>query len=213
MSSDTKLLTWLVIGVFIVSLFGVWGAWQDSQSLSKDEVKGIVAQELANMPQPTDPPSAQEIADLVVVPEAPEVESADNELLNDFLQDEYAEEFEEIEDAAEDDFFAEIQDDDEEELEDEFEGLFDFLEANIEGFKELTDVDEEDVDVTVKLLGLKEDADKSAEVVVEFTVEYSKVDAPINDEWEATVFVSGLVTYEEGDFGDEEVTDLLYALE
>ena len=83
MSNDNKLLVWLVVICLVLSFFGLWGAWTD-KGVDKDEVKEIVATEIAKIPEPVIPevPTAEEIAALVVVPE-PDFEKLKSPLLSE----------------------------------------------------------------------------------------------------------------------------------
>lgn len=199
MSNDKKsLLTLLVVLVLIVSFFGLWGAWKDTSSLNESEIRGIVATEVGKikMPDVTIPsvPTAQEIADLVVIPGPGDV---DNDRINDLWEDMYSEGIKELEDAAELNAKAELKDDD-------WEILEEYLELTIEGFYEIEDVDYEDTEITVLNLGLGEDEDKVVEVVYELEVEYSLKEGPVTNH-RKIVFATANIVYEEGDLDDEEV--------
>ncbi len=199
MSNDKKsLLTLLVVLVLIVSFFGLWGAWKDTSSLNESEIRGIVATEVGKikMPDVTIPsvPTAQEIADLVVIPGPGDV---DNDRINDLWEDMYSEGIKELEDAAELNAKAELKDDD-------WEILEEYLELTIEGFYEIEDVDYEDTEITVLNLGLGEDEDKVVEVVYELEVEYSLKEGPVTNH-RKIVFATANIVYEEGGLDDEEV--------
>jgi len=166
--------------------------------LSESEVKKIVSDEVAkidfSMPDVV-VPTAQEIADLVVVPKADEL---DNNKVDDLWKDLYGEEIDEIEANAEEDALAELEDDD-------YEVLEDYLIENlILPVDELEDVDVEDVDVEVINLGLEEDEDKVAQVVFEIEVEYSLEQGEVTNYKKDLVVVYDVV-YDEGDFDDEDV--------
>ncbi len=199
MSNDKKsLLTLLVVLVLIVSFFGLWGAWKDTSSLNESEIRGIVATEVGKiqMPDVTIPsvPTAQEIADLVVIPGPGDI---DNDRINDLWEDMYAVEIKELEDAAELNAKAELKDDD-------WEILEEYLELIIADFYVLKDVDYEDTEITVLNLGLGEDEDKVVEVVFELEVKYNLREGPIT-RYRKIVFATANVVYEEGDLDDEEV--------
>ncbi len=163
--------------------------------------KKIEAKQTVNVP------SAQEIASLVVIPEVvipefkvPEYEvpvfESDNKV-DDLWKDLYSAEIDELEAAAEDEATWELEDDD-------WELLFDFLEANIEGFDKLKNVEVEDVEVSVLELGLEEDEDKVAEVVFELEIRYT-LEEGVVQRYKEDVIATANVVFEEGDFDDEEV--------
>ncbi len=172
--------------------------------LSKADVTKIVSEEVAKIEIPTSEnvtiPTAEEIAAFVVIPE---VESADNALLNEFLKNEFNETYFEIEAAALKDATDELEKKDYRVVE---EYLMTLL-AEGEVLDEASiDVDfkDKDVDVVVTALGLNEDEDKSARVTFEIEVEY-ELEEGARDTFEKDMVVVFDVVYDEGDFSDEEV--------
>ena len=197
MSNDNKLLVWLVVICLVLSFFGLWGAWTD-KGVDKDEVKEIVATEIAKIPEPVIPevPTAEEIAALVVVPEPGEM---DNDRIEDLWEDLYATEISDLEDAAENDAIAELEDDD-------WEIIEEYFELTIEGFYVLTDVDYEDTEVTILKLGLGEDEDRVVDVVFELEVKYTLREGPITRYRKIVLATANVVyEYEDGELDDKEV--------
>ncbi|KKM01934.1 hypothetical protein LCGC14_1789440, partial [marine sediment metagenome] len=88
----------------------------------------------------------------------PEIENADNLLLNDFLESQFSEEYAEIKDEAEYYALEELEDHD-------YRVVVNYLKSLIVGLDENSiDVDIEETYLKVVLLGLNEDEDKSARV-------------------------------------------------
>lgn len=138
-------------------------------------------------------PSAEEIAALVTV------EDADNENLNEFLEDYFGEEYTNIKDAAEEFATEELEDND-------YEVVVNYLKTLVEGLDEdSVNVDIEDVDVTVTALGLKEDEDKSATVKFEIEVEY-ELEEGVVEEYKLDLDLEYNVEFDEGDLDDESVS-------
>ena len=166
-------------------------------------------------------PSAQEIADLVVIPEVvvPEWEvpvipefKSDNKV-DDLWKDLYSVEISELEFNAEENATDELRDLRKEAKSESDGALYDFLKANIEGLDEVTYIEKisnMDIEVNILELGLEEDEDKVAEVVFEFKIEYTLENGIVQD-YKEDVIATANVVYEEGDFGDEEV-ELVFAL-
>ncbi len=167
------------------------------------EVRTIVREELAAVSGSSDldvvGPTAAEIAAEI------NVESADNVLLNEFLESRpmFVEKIEDIEEEAE--FYAV------EELEDHnYRVIVDHLMSLVEGVDEDTiEVVVEDTEFKILALGLGEDEDKSARVTFEIEVDYKvRVESEygyIIEDYSTDVVVVYDVVFEEGEFGDEEV--------
>jgi len=128
----------------------------------------------------------------------PEIQNADNELLNEFLENEFSANYTEIKDEA---YFVAL-----EELEDhDYRVVVEYLMSLIEGVDEdLIDVDVDDFEVKVTKLGLGEDEDKSATVTFELEVNY-ELEEGVNDDFNKDIIVVYNVVFDEGDFGDEDV--------
>ena len=207
---DEKTLLKLLVGVVAISLIvSVFGFFSLSGNLDVPTAAEVAALVVIPAAAEVNVPTAQEIADLVVIPE---VESADNALLNDFLENEFSEEYDVIEGNATEYAFEELEDHD-------FRVIVKYLKTLLTEGEELDedsiqiggkDLDQakigdlEDVDVTVTKLGLGEDDDKSATVTFELEVEY-ELEEGVRDEFEQDFVVTFDVVFDEGDFGDEEV--------
>lgn len=199
MEKDNLLIVLVLLVAFlsIVTMFMIM-----STSMTKDQVKSIVSTEVAKVSLP-DVPTAQEIADLIVVPAAPEVvvpEFPNDERLREVWESEYSDEIEEIEEHAEEDAVAEIEDRD-------FRDLVKWLEANVENFDELhsdPDFDHSETEMEVLALGLERDEDKVASFYFEVDIRYELTEGA-DQRYKDTVYVTGTVTYDEGDFDDEDV--------
>ncbi len=126
----------------------------------------------------------------------PEIQNADNALLNEFLEDNFEVEYNAIKDLAL--IYAE------DELEDhDDEVVVDYLESLIEGFDEDSiHVSIEETDIEVTALGLKEDEDKSARVTFELEVDYDvRVESENGytmEEYSKDIVVIYDVVFEEG---------------
>ena len=129
----------------------------------------------------------------------PEIENADNALLNEFLESEFSVEYEEIEEAAEEYALEELERKD-------FRVVEDYIKTLIEGVldEDSLEVDVDDVEIKVTMLGLDEDEDKSALVTFELEVEY-ELEEGIVETHKKDLVVSYKVLFDEGDFDDEEV--------
>lgn len=204
MEKNTGLLVTLIIVLAAINLIGllVIGSNQvDEQALANK----VTAQVISQIPAPESVPTAAEIAALITVPSAPEVnvpEFKSDSHVQDLWEDLYAEEIDELETEAYDVAELELEDDD-------YEALTDWLEANIEGFDELEDVDVDDYEINIIELGLDEDEDKIAEVVFELEIEYTLLEGVVQD-YKKQLIATANVLFEEGDFDDEEV-ELVFA--
>jgi len=128
----------------------------------------------------------------------PEIENADNFLLNEFLKIEFADEYNSIEVNATVFALEELEDDD-------YEVVVDYLMSLVEGVDEdKVDVDVDDTNVKVTKLGLEEDEDKSARVTFEVEVSY-RLEEGVNTKFNKDLLVVYDVVFDEGDFNDEEV--------
>jgi len=204
MVEKTNQSVWLAAALILVVLIA--GLFIVSGSLNKaiDERQTVYV------------PSAQEIADLVVIPEFPEFEAPvyeapvfeSDEQVSDLWKDLYSVEIAELELEAEDAATLELEDLIDEAENEEDGALYDFFVANIEGFDELKNVYIEEVEVEIVELGL-EDEDKVAEVVFELEIKYT-LESGVVQKYKDDVFATANVVFEEGDFSDEEV-DLVFA--
>ena len=197
------LIGFIVQGAMVVSKFS-------SDGVTQEQVQQVVREEVAKIVIPAQPvpviPTAAEIAAEI------NVENADNDLLNKFLESRnmFATEIVELEDEAK--FYAL------EELEDhDYRVVVDYLMSLVEGVDE-DELEEwldehsfiEDTDVKVTKLGLEEDEDKSARVTYELEVDYEvRVESEygyVIEDYSKDLVVVYDVVFEEGDFSDEEVT-------
>lgn len=192
----------LIVLLMIINLFGFMSI--TPEKLDQDALANkVTAQVIGQIDIPTASEIAAEIPP-VVIPEivVPEPKELNNNRIDDLWKDLYGEEIDELEANALDVAEIELEDDD-------YDLLVKYLEANIEGFDELMDVDVEDTEVAVISLGLEEDEDKTAEVVFELEIEYTLIEGVVQD-YKKQIIVTANVVFEEGDFNDEEV-ELVFA--
>ena len=192
----------IISGVMVANSRSVEGV---TVQLDEGKLRTIVSEEIAKIPGSSGfegvVPTAAEIAAEI------NVESADNALLNEFLESEFSVEYGLIEDAAEPFALDELEDHD-------YRVISDYL---ITLLSEGQDLEEEDgeylmwvefekIDVKVTKLGLGEDEDKSARVTYEIEVEYELDEGSIGEivQYKDLVVVYDVV-FDEGDFSDEEV--------
>jgi len=203
MTDKTVGTIWLATALLVVILiagFAITGS-----GVSKSELNAVLDTKLASFEAPN-VPSAEEIASLIQVPSVPEVqipEFKSDDKVSDLWNDLYSAEIDELELEAENAATLELEDED-------YELLVDFLEANIEGFDELKDVDYDEIEVSVIELGLEDDENKVAEVVFELEIEYTLQEGVVQD-YKKDVLCTANVVFEEGDF-DEEKIDLVFTL-
>lgn len=148
--------------------------------------------------------SAQEIADLVVIPEMKEIDVPEfkgESMVKDMWEDMHSVNISLLKEHAYNDTVLEFK-------ADKYEDLVEWLELNIEDFDELVGYEvkfnEDDCEVEVVELGLEEDEDKSAKVVCEVKVKYDLKEGA-DESYKKYVMFSSDVSYEEGDFSDEKV--------
>ena len=197
-------LVLLVAALSVITMFVVLAS-----STSEDEIKKIVASEIAKIPMPVEPvvPTAEDIVALIVIPEVVIPEFPNDERLREVWEKQYSDEIEEIEENAEEDAVAEIKDRD-------YRDLVKWLEANVENFDELhsdPDFDHSETEIEVTALGLERDEDKVASFYFEVDVRYELTEG-VDQRYKDTVYVTGTVTYDEGDFDDEDV-ELMYSFD
>jgi hypothetical protein len=182
-----------VLGMIAMLLVGALGAVALNEPQVIETQKVVTQDKLVEK----DCPECKCDCPNVTIPEM-KVENADNELLNDFLEEEFSEEYSAIEDNATHYATEELEDDD-------YEVIVDYLKESVEGLDEdKVDVSIDDVDTTVTKLGLDEDEDKRARVEFEVEVEY-ELEEGVRDEFEKDLVVTYDVLFDEGDFSDEEV--------
>ena len=208
---ENKLLLWvmIVVGVLLAGIT-VWSVGNiDNEGMSEaDKTKfktDIATMVLSNIPQPA---TAEEIAANVVIPglDVPEwdiPEFKGEKMVEDLWEDMYSDEIDEIESEVE--YYAM------EELEDhDYKVIVKYMMVLIEEIDEDSiDVYVDDWEVTVTELGLEEDDDKSARVTYEIEVDYEvRVESEYGytiEDYSKDLVVTYDVTFDEGDFSDEEV--------
>jgi len=115
----------------------------------------------------------------------------------DVFEKVYEDEIDTLEDNAQNDSEDEVS-------EDNYEVIVDYLEDTINNFDEVEDVNLDDSEAQYLELGLEEDEDKVAEVTLEYLVEYTLKEGETTT-YLKLVTVTATVTYDEGDYSDEEV--------
>lgn len=192
----------IVVGIIlaaltIVSIIVESGNGVDEEALSDR----ITAQVISQIDVPTAVEIAAEIP-AVEIPEVPAPKDLNNNRIDDLWEDLYEDDIDELEAEAYDVAEVELEDND-------YELLTEWLEANIEGFDELEDVDVDDYEITVIELGLEEDEDKVVEIVFELEIEYSLQEGVAQD-YKKDMIATASVSFDEGDFSDEDV-ELVFA--
>lgn len=199
MENDMKLGIFLLCVIGLICIGNSFAIMKIESGISQDDLQ----KEIAKIPQVEMPeiviPTAEEIASKIEVPMPGEL---DNSKISDLWEDLYDEEIEILLSHAEEDSLIEIEDDN-------YELLEDYLKSLFEGFDEIEDVDVEEVDCEVKILGLEEDEDKVAVCEYELEVEYSLKEG-MSVDYKKDILVTAEVSYEEGDF-DEEKVNLIFA--
>jgi len=191
----------VAVALLVATMFMIGGQTEVDQNALASK---ITADVLASIPAPEAVPTAAEIAALIpapVTPEVPEVvipEFKSDEKVQDLWDDLYATEIEELEDEAFALYLEEFEDD-------EYELLVEWLETQFTDFDELEDIDEEDCDLEVTMLGLEDDEDKEVEIVCEYDIKYT-LKTGVAQKYKNTYFVTSTVFFEEGDYSDEELT-------
>jgi hypothetical protein len=210
MEKNTGLLVGCLVFLAVLNLVGffVLGSHNVDEQALADKV---TAQVIKNLPEAPAMPTAAEIAAQIVVPEAPSApavtapEFTENEKVNDLWENLYSDQIDELETEAYNVAVSELEKKD-------FKFLENFLEGSIVGFDELKSVSHyelDDCDVNVVNLGLDEDEDKVATVNCDLKVKYSLLEGTDND-FKKTVELEATVTFDQGDFEDEDV-ELVFA--
>lgn len=204
-NDNSKLLVGLVVLVAVISLISM--SVSIGNQVNEDELSDkITADVISQIPEQevqeinTDE-IASSVATLISATEAEvpqESELTDNEKLNDVWEKVFAENITELKDKAIDVAVEELEKDD-------YEVLEDLLKETVEGFDEIVNVSGEDFEASIVELGLGEDEDKSATVEFELEVEYTLKEGLTDSEYKKVIFVTADVSFEEGDFDDEEV--------
>ena len=151
---------------------------------------------------------SSELESELVCPEVSEYQMNEEMLFNqfqEFLGREFENESNEIKVAAEPLALLELEDHDYRVVVDHLMSLVEGIDVDeLEDY--LNDLKEDDFEVEVKvlMLGLEDEADKSARVTFELEVEY-ELEEGVRETYEKDLVVVYNVFFEEGDFGDEEV--------
>lgn len=187
----------VIVGLLVLS-FGFVGVSTD-KGLTQEDLDDSINAALEQLSIPT----AEEIVSLIDIPEVviPEVENADNKLLNEFLEDQYANESNEIKTEAEEFALEELEDDD-------YKVIYNYLSSLFEGIDDETIGlvnSKTEVEVEVTELGLGEDEDKSALVTFDVKAKY-KLEEGNRDLLYKNLIIVFSVDFDEGDFDDETVT-------
>jgi hypothetical protein len=127
-------------------------------------------------------------------------EFTENEKVNDLWENLYSDQIDELETEAYNVAVSELE-------KKEFRSLENFLKEGITDFDELKSVSNyelDDCDVNVVNLGLDEDEDKVATVSCDLKVKYSLLEGSDND-FKKKVKSEATVTFDQGDFSDEDV--------
>ena len=203
MDKSNGVLIGCLVALAVLNLVGffVLGSHNIDQQALADKV---TAQVISQIPDVEPVPTAAEIAALITVPAAPiapEVtipEFKENEKVNDLWENLYAVNISKLETEAYDVAVIELKDRD-------YRLLTKWLESNVVGFDELdTPVEIHDFEVTVVELGLDEKEDKVATVEFELKVRYSLLEGT-DEDFKKTVKGTATVTFDEGEFDDEDV--------
>ena len=139
------------------------------------------------------------------MPEIIMPEGADNALLNEFLESEFAGNYTEIENESYNAALKELEEHDYEVIVEYMMSLFEGLdEDELEEWLDASTNYIDDFEVKVTKLGLGEDEDKSAIVTFELEVDY-EFEEGVNDDFEKDLVVVYKVVFDEGIFDDEDV--------
>ena len=204
MENKGLIYTLLVAAVILccITTYAVLNNQVDEQALSNK----VAAQVIGQINVPTASEIAAEMPEIsipeIVIPAAPEAKEVNSDRIDDLWEGLYDDEIEELEAEAYD--VAEI------ELEDhDYKDLERYLEANIEGFDELKDVDIDDYEVNIIALGLDDDEDKVADVVFELKIKYNLLEGQATN-YKKNVIATATVSFDEGVYNDEDV-ELVFA--
>ena len=209
------LMAALVIGLVILGALIV----NKNGGLTESQVREILREEVSNIKIEL-PPIPEQTSEAPVVPTAAEiaaeisVENADNVLLNEFLEEEFEEDYKAIEDNATFYAFEELENHDYRVIVKYLKTLLaegeeldeDSIQIENEDLDkiEIGDLGDVDVDVKVTKLGLGDEEDKSARVTFEIEVKY-KLEEGIDEVHKKNFVVIYDVLFEEGEWNDEEV--------
>ena len=185
-----SLITLLML---LLGLVYIDTAITDQRQVDYNRIAGIVAANQCDLS--LDANDLQLISDSIEIPQV----KVDDSKVRDIWDSIHAASIAELEDHAYNDTINELEDRD-------YRDLEGWLENNIFGFDEIEDVDEDqdETEITIIELGIDEEDDKIAQVSLELEVEYTLSEGE-STTYKKTIFVTGNVVYDEGDFSDEEV--------
>jgi len=191
----------VIMALVLISMYVSFTGRVDQNMLSND----ITARVLSGIPKPQTinvDEIATQVAGKISVPSINIPEFKSDEKVQDLWENLYADNISEIETEAYDVAVDKLENRD-------YKLLTEWLENNVVGFDELKNVDIDDYDVNVINLGLSEDEDKVAEVVFELKIRYSLIEGQATS-YKKNVIATALVTFDEGDYDDENV-ELVFA--
>ena len=206
MEKNNALVVGLIVAAVILSLVTLFAVLGNDNKIDEQALANkVTAQVISQMPKSEKidvDQLATDVAGKINVPEVTVPEFKSDEKVTDLWDNLYADEIEELETEAYDVAVLELEDHD-------YKALVKYLEANVEGFDELENVDVHDYEINVIELGLDEDENKVAVVEFELKVRYSLLEGT-DDDFKKTVNANATVTFDEGDFEDEDV-ELVFA--
>jgi len=196
----------IVLIACIIGFISVVGSVNKVDALTSDDVKAIVSAEVAKVPVGVSKAELDSAIASIPAPVSTAATTApvvtDNELLNEFLEGKFSDEFTEIEDNS-------LIFTDEALEKKDFRVVENFITSILLPGQVLDksslEVDVHDYEIEVTKLGLKEDTDKCATVSYELKVQY-ELEEGVSDTLKKNVAVIYNVCFTEGDFTDEEVT-------
>jgi hypothetical protein len=202
MSGNNVMLGILVaLGLVLVLMSGYGIALVSNQeNVDYDKIGAMVDSKLSSLPTPVAPPTAAEIAALVVVPAS---EDVDNDKVNDLWEDLYGEEIAALEGNATEAVLEELDDDD------SLDEIIEMLAAagivvDDEDDVEI-DVDDDETEVEIVRLGV-DDEDDGQEAVVTLEIKVSYSIEGESDTVHKHMIVTGVYTGDEDGDEDTELT-------
>lgn len=189
-----KLLVGLVIAVAILSLIAI-GVANGSKVDEKALADKITTQVLSKIDIPTAAEIAAQIPPVNVT--IPDVKNIDNKKVNDLWESLYPDEVQTLKDNTYNVVETDLTKHD-------YKVLENYLKSKIANFDEITEIEIKDSDITIVELGLDKEDDKVATGDFEVKVWYSLTEGS-NDDYHKTLDVNADVTFNEGDFDDEEI--------
>ena len=145
--------------------------------------------------------SAQEVADLIVVPGVDVPEFKNDQKVIELWNEMFSDKIEALKDLALELTLDEFDEED----------LTDFLESEIEGFDELKKLElvEDETEIEINCLGLEDEEDVKVTVELEYKIKYDLKEGS-DDKFKDSVFVKSVVSWDEDD--EELKAELEYSL-